>query len=129
MLQMARVVSHIQQNYTRQVSVTELAKLAHLSPSQFQRRFRKIYNVAPMQYINNVRIHAACEMLKDQNNSVSQIAHATGFATSAYFCAMFKRHMGETPSAFRQRLGYLTPTVNALSSLATDSGEHASVIE
>lgn len=103
MLQMARVVSHIQQNYHSQVSVAELAKLAHLSSSQFQRRFKQIYNTSPMQYVTNVRIHAASDMLKDPNRGIAEIARAAGFSTSAFFCETFKRHIGETPTAYRRR--------------------------
>jgi transcriptional regulator GlxA family with amidase domain len=103
MLQMARVVSHIQQNFQSQVSVAELAKLAHLSASQFQRRFRQIYNTSPIQYVTNVRIHAASEMLKDPNRGIADIARAAGFSTSAFFCETFKRHIGETPTAYRRR--------------------------
>jgi len=103
MLQMARVVSHIQQNYKSQVSVAELAALAHLSPSQFQRRFKQMYNATPMHYMNNVRIHAACELLKDPNKGVGEITLASGFSTSAFFCAMFKRSVGSTSSEYRRQ--------------------------
>jgi AraC family L-rhamnose operon transcriptional activator RhaR/AraC family L-rhamnose operon regulatory protein RhaS len=103
LIQMARVVSHIQQNFHETISVEDLARLAHLSPSQFQRRFKQIYNVTPMQFVTNVRIQTACEMLRNPNHDVTRVALATGFSTSAFFSAQFKRHMGESPSSYRKR--------------------------
>jgi len=103
LLQMARVVSYIQQNYHTPIAVEQLAKLAHLSLCQFQRRFKRVHNQTPIQFVNNVRIHAACEMLKDPNNDVTHVAMATGFSTSAFFSAQFRRHMGESPSSYRRR--------------------------
>lgn len=104
LLQMARVVSYIQQNYHMPIAVEQLAKLAHLSLCQFQRRFKRVHNQTPIQFVNNVRIHAACEMLKDPNNDVTHVALSTGFATSAFFSAQFRRHMGESPSSYRRRI-------------------------
>jgi AraC-like DNA-binding protein/mannose-6-phosphate isomerase-like protein (cupin superfamily) len=103
LIQMARVVSHIQQNFHTTISVEDLARLAHLSPSQFQRRFKQLYNVTPMQFVANVRIHTACEMLRNPNHDVTRVALATGFSTSAFFSAQFKKHMGESPSSYRKR--------------------------
>jgi len=103
LIQMARVISHIQQNYRETIGVEDLARLAHLSASQFQRRFKQVYNVTPMQFVTNVRMHAACELLKDPNYDVTRVAMATGFSTAAFFSAQFRRHRGESPSNYRKR--------------------------
>lgn len=103
LIQMARVVSHIQQNYRETIGVEDLARLAHLSASQFQRRFKQVYNVTPMQFVTNVRMHAACELLKNPNYDVTRVAMATGFSTAAFFSAQFRRHRGESPSTYRKR--------------------------
>lgn len=103
LIQMARVVSYIQQNYRETIGVEDLARLAHLSASQFQRRFKQVYNVTPMQFVTNVRMHAACELLKNPNYDVTRVAMATGFSTAAFFSAQFRRHRGESPSNYRKR--------------------------
>ena len=60
--QMAGVASHIQKNYHETIRIEDLARIANLSVSQLQRKFKKIYNETPVQYINKLRIHEACEM-------------------------------------------------------------------
>ncbi len=101
--QMANVASHIQRNYREPIRIEELALIANLSVSQLQRKFRKIYETTPIQFINKLRIHEACEMLKDANNSMTEIAYHCGFGSSSFFSTQFRQAQGESPSAYRSR--------------------------
>jgi AraC-like DNA-binding protein len=100
---MTNVVSHIQKHFREPLAVDELASIAHLSASQFQRNFKRIYNTTPIHFINQVRIHEACEMLEDPNRDITEIAFETGFCSSSFFATQFKRYMGESPSQFRRK--------------------------
>ena len=102
--QMAKVASHIQKNYREPIRIEELAGIANLSVSQLQRKFKRIYDSTPIQYINKLRIHEACEMLKDANNSITQIAFHCGFGSSSFFSTQFRHAQGESPSAYRARV-------------------------
>ncbi|MBN13276.1 MAG: hypothetical protein CMI17_09835 [Opitutaceae bacterium] len=101
---MAGVASHIQKSYHETIRIEDLAGIANLSVSQLQRKFKKIYNVTPVQYINKLRIHEACEMLKNTNLSVTQIAYECGFGSSSFFATQFRHAIGESPSAYRSRI-------------------------
>ncbi len=101
--QMAGVASYIQKNYHETIRIEDLARIANLSVSQLQRKFKKIYNETPVQYINKLRIHEACEMLKNTNLSVTQIAYDCGFGSSSFFATQFRQAIGESPSAYRAR--------------------------
>jgi AraC-like DNA-binding protein len=103
LLRLARVVAHIQQNLGRDLRVEELARLANLSESQFQRTFKRIYQATPVRFINQLRIHEACEQLKDPNRDVTRVAMDVGYNSSSFFSAQFKRAMGESPSSYRRR--------------------------
>ncbi|MEM9160192.1 MAG: AraC family transcriptional regulator [Verrucomicrobiota bacterium] len=100
---MAKVVSYIRNHYRDPIRIEDLARVAHLSVSQLQRRFRKAYDTSPVQYINNLRLHEACELLKTSDYSVTHIAHDCGFGSSSFFSTQFRQSLGESPSAYRMR--------------------------
>jgi len=103
LVRMASVVSHIQKNFRQPLRIEELARLAHLSGSQFQRTFKRTYNTTPVKFINQVRLHEACELLKDPNRDVTAVAMECGYSTPAFFSTQFKACVGEAPSHYRRR--------------------------
>ncbi|QDU60302.1 HTH-type transcriptional activator RhaR [Planctomycetes bacterium Pan216] len=100
---MANVVSHIQRTFRGPLRIEELAKIAHLSPSQFRRNFKRTYQVTPVQFINELRVHEACELLRRPQAEIKRIAAETGFASSSFFATQFKRITGLSPSEYRRR--------------------------
>ncbi|MCA9022511.1 MAG: AraC family transcriptional regulator, partial [Planctomycetaceae bacterium] len=62
-LEMQCVFDQINEHFQREITVKELASLVGLSTSQFQRRFRKLFQTSPASYISHVRIQAACRLL------------------------------------------------------------------
>ena len=101
--QMAKVVSHIQKHFRESIRMDELGRIANLSVSQLQRKFKKTYDTSPVQYINKLRIHEACEMLKRHDLSITDIAYQCGFASSSFFSTQFRNHLGESPTSYRDR--------------------------
>lgn len=103
LVRMARVMAHIQSHYREPLQIDELARLAHWSTSQFRRAFKRVYNMTPVRFINQLRLQQACEMLKDPNQNITEIALETGFSSSAFFSTQFRKFIGEKPSHYRQR--------------------------
>ncbi len=101
--QMEQVLSYVVQHYAEKIEVSELASLVHLSVSQFDRRFKSIFQMTPQKYILRVRINAACQALTTTNQSVANIAQLAGFYDQSYFTKQFRRHMGLTPLAYRRK--------------------------
>ncbi len=101
--QMAGVASYIQKNFRETIRIEDLARVANLSVSQFQRKFKRFYNVTPVQYINKLRIHEACEQLKNANLSITQIAFDCGFGSSSFFSTQFRQALNESPSTYRTK--------------------------
>ena len=101
--QMERVLAYVVQHYGEKIEVSELASLVHLSVSQFDRRFKSIFQMTPQKYILRVRINAACQSLTTTNQSVANIAQSSGFYDQSYFTKQFRRHMGLTPLAYRRK--------------------------
>ncbi len=96
-------ISHINDHYTEKISVDTLAELVHLSISQFNRVFKQLLKITPAQYINRVRINAACSMLRASCDSVESIAGRTGFCDASHFVRQFKKTMQLTPRAYREQ--------------------------
>lgn len=98
---MAGVVSHIRHNFRGPIRIQELAKIAHLSPSQFQRVFKRVFGTSPIQSINRLRIEEAAELLRSTDRGVTSIAAEIGFGTASFLCVQFKRQVGVSPSRYR----------------------------
>lgn len=101
--EMERATSHVLAHYAEKIEMPHLAQLAHLSLSQFDRRFKRLFQATPQQFVLRVRIHAACRRLMITGDSAAQIAQQTGFYDQSYFTRQFRRHMGLTPAAYRRK--------------------------
>ncbi|MEM7102882.1 MAG: AraC family transcriptional regulator [Bacteroidota bacterium] len=93
--------SVIKHNLYANLSLDELAALAHLSISSFKRKFKDIFNESPKRYINRKKVEKAAELLKSGNARISDIAYDVGFDTLTTFHRNFTAKYGKSPSEFR----------------------------
>ncbi|MGN0691509.1 MAG: helix-turn-helix domain-containing protein, partial [Oscillospiraceae bacterium] len=97
-----KALDHIGCNYASPVTMDDLCAAAGVSKQYLCMLFRKTLNVRPMEYIAKRRIQAAKELLTGSDMTIEEIAAETGFCTASYFCKLFKRYEGITPSRFRK---------------------------
>lgn len=97
-------VNFIREHYHRNISIEELAELAHLSVSALERRFKKHLAKTPNQFINEIRLENARRLLVETSLPISQIAYQCGFAEPSYFSKQFRRLFGEIPSHMRDNI-------------------------
>lgn len=83
-------------------SVQELADEIGLSSRQLQRRLREIVDQSPVEFIRNLRLHRAAQLLEARWGNVSEVAYRVGFTSLSYFAKCFKEEFGETPSAYKE---------------------------
>lgn len=79
-----------------------------VSPSTLVRRIRRLLDTSPNNYVRNLRLGVAAEMLRDPHgNNISEICYAVGFSNVSYFAKCFREIYGKTPTAFVEeaRLG------------------------
>ena len=103
--QMRDVIAYIRDHLGEKIRVVELAGIVNLSVSQFQRRFRSVFHVSPMQYVNRLRLNAACRLLLETNDTITSIAQQCGFYDHSYFTKQVVRHMGIRPKEYRKQYG------------------------
>lgn len=101
-VQLRRVLDYLDAHLVRPVSLAELAALADLSPSQFARQFKASTDVTPYRYHLDIRIGKVQDLLLKQDEPLSLIAAATGFADQSHLTRVFKRVTGSTPNAWRR---------------------------
>lgn len=83
------------------LGVDMIAEKLGYSSNYFARLFRSITGYYVNDYIRQVRIMKAQELLQDTDKTINEIAEATGFTTSNYFYSIFKKETGMTPAAYR----------------------------
>jgi AraC family L-rhamnose operon regulatory protein RhaS len=95
---------HNPEQRSRQWTLAEMAKRCGLSVTHFVNTCQRLTNRAPVHYLTRCRIEAARESLaKDTHASITDVALACGFSSSQYFATVFRRELGTTPVAFRNR--------------------------
>jgi AraC-like DNA-binding protein len=96
-----RTIELMRNNPGLHVSIQELAGLANMSHAYYSLQFREHTGESPRSYFNKLKIKKACEYLASTNAKVENIANLIGFDDPFYFCRLFKRVTGKTPSEYR----------------------------
>lgn len=96
-------IQYIQDNIGKKLTLEELAENCNLSKRQLTRRFLNDVGHTPMRLANILRLETGMELLTTTRMSVTEIAYALEFSSSAHFTTLFGRHFGETPSQARAR--------------------------
>ncbi|MNM57818.1 Melibiose operon regulatory protein [compost metagenome] len=99
----APILSYINQNYNRITKIEEIAEEFYLSKYYLCHVFKEVTGLTLIQYLNNIKIQHACNMLVNSNLSILEIGTACGFNSSMYFCKIFKQALTVTPSEFRKK--------------------------
>lgn len=101
---MNKILSFTFQQSHRRIYLEEVAQLAHLSVEAFCRYFKLHTRKTYVNFLHEVRISQACQLLIRTDLSVDQIGYRSGFANISNFNRVFKRITGRTPLMFRRQL-------------------------
>lgn len=97
-----RVKELIDENLTREISVSWLAGEIGLSESYFARAFRESVGMPPYQWLIERRVSRAKALMKDKGRSLTEIALSAGFADQSHFSRAFSRVTGMPPGVWRR---------------------------
>lgn len=99
----ARAQLWLEQRFTGEAGIGELAATLSTSHPTLIRRFRKALGMTPKAYVQQLRLSAAQRMLEKSNRSIERIATLVGFSDSRLFRTMFREQTGMTASAWREQ--------------------------
>jgi AraC family transcriptional regulator len=97
------LTEYIKDRIASDLSLGELAALVSRSPFHFARAFKVSMGVPPHRYVLLLRLELAKELLVGGPLSVTQVAHACGFASSQHMATVFRRTVGTTPTEYRRQ--------------------------
>ena len=82
--------------------INDLAQDLCMSKSSLYRKIKATTGLSPIEFIRNIRLKHACQMLGDSSITISEVAYACGFSNPRYFSSCFKEEFGTTPKAFQK---------------------------
>ena len=100
---LSSVAEYVQQHYTEELTLEELAQIFHVNSSYLSTLFAKKTGMNFSYYRNTLRIQRARELLAHSEKSVSEIAMETGYNSISYFNRVFKEIVGITPIQYRMK--------------------------
>lgn len=98
-------MSYLESNYSKDVSLTEVADVIGVSANYFSKIFKKEVGTNFVDWFNQLRVEKAKDILKKNTYKVYEVAEMVGYSEYKYFITMFKKYTGETPKQFREKGG------------------------
>jgi AraC-like DNA-binding protein len=94
------VLEYMREHLSEPLTVADLAEFVSLSPSAFAHMFRDITGRSPYQFLKEMRLERARELLVDGNLTVARVSKEVGYASVSHFIAEFRGRFGVTPRAY-----------------------------
>lgn len=99
-----KAVEYIGKNYSRRISIAEIAGYVGLDRSYFYTLAKKYLGISPMEYLTKYRMDRACELLKIDGLTVGDVSRSVGYDDQLQFSKVFKKIRGLSPREFRKQL-------------------------
>mgnify|MGYP001479948584 CR=1 FL=1 len=96
-------LEYMRQHYAENIRLEQMAIKAHMAPTYFSSIFKLINGCTFIEYLNEIRVHKAIELLLNTDMSVTQISYKVGYNNIGHFNKMFKKITGVTPSEYRKQ--------------------------
>jgi len=98
-----QAIKYLKENYRSEYCLEDVAKSANLSPYHFSRVFKSQTGKTPYEFLMDLKLQKAKEMLLDSTKTITEICTELGFSSPSHFAAVFNKNVGETPKAYRKK--------------------------
>lgn len=98
------IVKYINENYNKNLSLETVAKNTYITPSYVSLLFKQVLGINFVDYLHKIRLNKACELLRDPKLKSYEIAYMVGYNDDKYFSQIFKKHLGLTPTQYRDNI-------------------------
>jgi len=96
------IVAYINQNYATINTIEDIAANFYISKFHLCRIFKNAMKITVIDYLNQIRIKNACQMLTYSDKSIGEVSELCGYHATAYFSSVFKQITGRSPSQFKK---------------------------
>ncbi|MHA7967543.1 response regulator [Paenibacillus sp. CAU 1782] len=100
---MKKLLNYIQEHYAEPLTLSDMARHFHFNPSYLSSYFTAHNEEGFIDYLHKVRIGKAEEMLRAGDEPISEISGMVGYSDHSYFCKVFKKSTGFSPSRYRRQ--------------------------
>ena len=100
---LGELISRMENNYTEKWTIRKISKISSMAPSTLLPIFRKVTGYSPIEYLLQVRLSKAAELLQRTTKTISEISLECGFSDSNYFSRQFKKRYNFSPRDYRKR--------------------------
>ena len=97
-----RVVVYMHYHYSENITIPQLGRQINLTERRFRKLFHDAYGISPSEYLINLRLTNAQQLLQDSSLSIAEVAEACGYADPLYFSRLFHKKIGVSPLAYRK---------------------------
>jgi YesN/AraC family two-component response regulator len=101
-----RAKAYINENLQEDMTLADVAKAAFTSTFYICKLFKRHTGLNFTEYVSRLRVERAKELLANPNKRVSEIAFEVGFQSLTHFNRIFRRIVGESPTVYREKIGY-----------------------
>lgn len=96
------ILTLIQQNYTEDIKLSDIANELHMSEKYISRYFKQSFHINLSQYVSHLRITRAKHLLENTNLPITEVAYQSGFSEVSYFVRSFHKSVGLSPLQYRK---------------------------
>lgn len=100
---LARAKAYMEQNYSQELTIEQLAGIVEVSPKYFVDLFKKTYGISALDHLTEIRMANAKRLMLRSERKLKDIAHEVGYDDEFYFSRKFKKVNGLSPSQFMRR--------------------------
>jgi two-component system response regulator YesN len=98
-----RMLAFIEKNYEQDLRLEDMAEEFNFNYHYLSAYFHQNMKEGFSDYLNEIRTAKACELLENTDLSIAQISEKVGYSEHSYFCRVFKKVTGKTPSVYRRK--------------------------
>ena len=97
------LMDYIRDNYSKDITLDDVSRVANISPYYFSKLFKEATGENFIEYLTNVRIEKAKELLEKAELSMKEICAMCGYSDPNYFSRTFKKNVGLTPTEYKEK--------------------------
>lgn len=104
-LNLSIMVEYIEKHLSEEITNSSLTALVNMTPKQLDRLFKQYYGCTSLQFVNNMRLSKAKQLLIYSSYNITEIAELVGFKSIHYFSRFFKEKENISPLGYKEAMG------------------------